>query len=157
MHFIKSTISLGFVFSFLIGYSQQAVLTTGGDIIGSSGSISYSIGQVSYEHADGTGASLTEGVQQPYEFFVVSIDESMLQASISLFPNPTMNDIHIQMENLQDGLSVSVFDMTGKLMAEAPLLSSLTSLHVQEWAAGSYIIYIKGRKNEASEFLFIKN
>ncbi|MFM7310701.1 MAG: T9SS type A sorting domain-containing protein [Flavobacteriales bacterium] len=150
-------LGVSFVIFFFEGFGQQTVLSSGGDINAASGSVSYSIGQVSYEHIDGPAGTLYEGVQQPYELFVVSIDESMLDVSFALFPNPTRDYITISMEHFQDGLSMAIFDLQGQLMMDTPLLHSNQALNVQHWAPSSYIVRIRNSSGAFSEFIFIKN
>lgn len=52
--------------------AQTSVNATDGDVSGSGGSVSYSVGQVVYTTHTGTSGSVAEGVQQPYEISVVT-------------------------------------------------------------------------------------
>lgn len=53
-------------------FTQESINTSGGNGSSSSGSVSYSIGQMFYRsYAAGT-ISIAEGVQQPYEISTVS-------------------------------------------------------------------------------------
>ncbi len=45
--------------------AQQGNVAAGGQAVGAGGSVSYSIGQVNYLSASGTGGSLNQGLQQP--------------------------------------------------------------------------------------------
>ncbi|MDD2634269.1 MAG: hypothetical protein PHW82_02085 [Bacteroidales bacterium] len=45
--------------------AQESVNTTGGNALGSGGSVSYSAGQVIYTNNTGTSGSVAQGVQQP--------------------------------------------------------------------------------------------
>mgnify|MGYP003647362234 CR=1 FL=1 len=47
--------------------SQEAISTSGGEAVGSGGSVSYTIGQVFYSSLSGSNGKLTEGVQQPLQ------------------------------------------------------------------------------------------
>ena len=46
-------------------YAQQTAVTGGGDISGTAGSVSYSIGQAVYTAIDASSNTLIQGVQQP--------------------------------------------------------------------------------------------
>ncbi len=64
-------------------FSQESVNISGGNAIGTGGSVSYSVGQVFFNTSESTTGSVTEGIQQPYEISVVtSIKEAI---GINLF------------------------------------------------------------------------
>ena len=64
----KQTFFITFIFfTTLAAAAQSGLVTTGGDIQGLNGSVSYTVGQVAVQSIEASAASLTEGVQQPYE------------------------------------------------------------------------------------------
>jgi hypothetical protein len=65
-------ILLTFTFSLSTVSAQESINATDGDVSGSGGSVSYSVGQVVYTTHTGTSGSVAEGVQQPYEISVVT-------------------------------------------------------------------------------------
>lgn len=71
--------------------AQTSVNATDGDVSGSGGSVSYSVGQVVYTTHTGTSGSVAEGVQQPYEISVVTgLEEAQsINLSVTAYPNPT--------------------------------------------------------------------
>lgn len=65
---IKSLVVTIIVFITVINncaVAQQALLTGGGDAIGSSGTVNYSIGQIDYSNFNSTSGVINQGVQQP--------------------------------------------------------------------------------------------
>lgn len=60
----SSILSILFLASTAI--AQQATLSAGGDATGAGGSVSFSVGQVAYQHVSDVGGSVNEGVQQPF-------------------------------------------------------------------------------------------
>ena len=52
--------------------AQQAIVPIGGDAIGASGQISYSIGQIAYTTYEGSTGSVSQGVQQPFEISFIT-------------------------------------------------------------------------------------
>ena len=67
------TIVILFFFGLSTLQAQETVTTSGGEAVGSSGSASYTVGQLLYTTQKGTnGNSATQGVQQPYEISVVT-------------------------------------------------------------------------------------
>ena len=70
--------------------AQQATTTSGGDASGSGGTAAFSVGQVVYTANTNASGTLSQGVQQAYEIFTLSIKETELNISLKVFPNPTL-------------------------------------------------------------------
>ncbi len=64
------------------------MVTSGGDLTGSGGSASYTIGQTIYTTV-GTNETATQGIQQAIEVNVNGVDEFKDISLISVYPNPT--------------------------------------------------------------------
>ena len=56
--------------------AQETIPATGGNASGSGGSVSYTIGQITYRTISGTNGAVTQGIQQPYEISVVTAVEN---------------------------------------------------------------------------------
>ena len=70
--------------------AQTAISAAGGDATGTGGSVSYSVGQLTYITNTGTNGSVSEGVQQPYEILTIGMDEAKgISLAYSVHPNPT--------------------------------------------------------------------
>lgn len=52
---------------------QQVSTTTGGDAIGSGGTVAYSVGQVVYTTNTDASGTVNQGVQQAYEIFTLDV------------------------------------------------------------------------------------
>ena len=88
------------VFAFSGLQAQEAPVASGGEATGSGGSVSYSIGQVSYLTNSGSGGTIGEGVQQPYEIQTLDVVENYKDLSIVLFPNPTRENLNLNIGGL---------------------------------------------------------
>ena len=74
--------------------AQSAIVPVGGDSQSSSGSVSYTVGQIAVTTTIGGNGTfiVTEGVQQPYEILTVGVnDYPQIILSAKVFPNPTDN------------------------------------------------------------------
>ena len=84
---MKYVIIIGVLSLFLIPnhlVAQTAFVSVGGDIISEQSSISFSVGQLAYQAVSGTQASINQGVQQPWEIYVVtSVDRFVEETSNS--------------------------------------------------------------------------
>jgi hypothetical protein len=79
-------------------HAQETIPTSGGNALGSGGTVSYTVGQLVYTTNTGTTGSLAQGVQQPYEISVVNgIDEALgITLNYSAFPNPATDFLYLK-------------------------------------------------------------
>ena len=86
-------------------HAQEAIITSGGDASGSTGSVSYTIGQVVYTTNTGTNGSAAQGVQQPYEISVVTgLEEAKgINLDFSVYPKSRNKLCHFKNRKLQNG------------------------------------------------------
>lgn len=152
----KITLASSFAFLSLLGFSQQNTVSTGGNASGSGGSVSYSVGQIDYSSNQGSNGTINQGVQQPFEFYLLEIDEG-LSLNVSLFPNPTNEFIVLQFENFTNDMSFSLYDMNGKIVVENTIKSAKTEIDMREFARGTYHLAIKNSMNTVQSIKIIKN
>lgn len=156
-------LGIGSVFLICIGLAgvqaQEVISTAGGDASSSSGSVSYSIGQLVYSSSYGNSGSVAEGVQQPFEISVVSGVETVgIDLTLSVYPNPTTDYLLLKVEGDKlSGLSYQLFDMNGKLLAEKSIADSETHVEVSGLVPATYLLRIAKNGVEVKTFKIIKN
>lgn len=100
-------------FSLLNVQAQESIPAAGGMASGSGGSASYTLGQVFYHLNTGTKGTIQQGIQQPYEIFIVSGLEKTGGISLKcmIFPNPTADKLTLKIENYdRTDLSFQLFN-----------------------------------------------
>ncbi|MFA7401557.1 MAG: T9SS type A sorting domain-containing protein [Bacteroidales bacterium] len=144
--------------------AQTAVLSSGGDASGSGGSISYSIGQVVYTTASSSTATLTQGVQQPYEIFVViGIEEANdISLHYDIYPNPVNNLVILKVDDVNDAkirsLHYHLYDITGNLLESKCITENETEIAMGNYTKATYFLKITDdNKKEWKTFKVIKN
>ncbi len=139
--------------------AQESVNASGGDAIGSGGSVAYSIGQVVYTAQTGSNGSVAQGVQQAYEIFKVGINETDFNLSILIFPNPTVDQLIIDMgEFNNEPLAYQLYDMQGRLLGSGQLLSPQTFITTTSLPSGAYLAHIINQAyRKIQTFKIIKN
>ena len=138
--------------------AQESVNVNGGNASGSGGSASYSVGQVVYTTNTGTGGSLTQGVQQPFEISVVTgIEQTAINLAISAYPNPTFDflQLKVETEKFKD-LSYQLYDMNGKLLQNKKITGNLTSIAMSNLVTATYFVKITEGNKEIKTFKIIK-
>ena len=142
---------------------HASVNASGGNATGSGGSVSYSVGQVFYTTASGTNASVSEGVQQPYEISVFTglKDNTAIDLLYTVYPNPTSGKLTLKLDatTLPDIKSIiyQLYDVNGKLIRNDQLKEKETSIEMSDLNTSSYYLRIKKSKKVIKTFKIIKN
>jgi hypothetical protein len=135
-------------------YAQTGSVSAGGGASGAQGTVSYSIGQVNFITTTATEGTINQGLQQPYEIYVLSgVDET-----ISIFPNPTV--VYVTLKIVSDksmDFSYELFDMQGKQLVTRKVDTKETIIPMSEFAIGTYIIRVLHIEQERKSFKIVKN
>ena len=110
-------------FTFLISFqlkAQQTISASGGEYSGAGGSVSCTTGQVAFQFNQGSGGTESQGVQQPFEIFIVTGTGQMAAddfAGYLVYPNPADFHIVLQSNGIPAGRrSWELFDVSGRLL-----------------------------------------
>lgn len=148
-----------FLFFHLLVTAQQGAVSAGASASGTSGSVSYTIGQVDYTTATGGGVSITEGVNQPYEISIITgAENTSIQLHYSVYPNPSRDHVTLLLENVStDALSYSLSTIQGKQLLLQKIENPSTVIPMEELANGIYFIRLFNNNEEIKSFKVIKN
>ena len=122
--------------------SQQTVTTSGSDIESDQVSLSYTIGQLKVNTIDKVDSSILEldfiqGVQYAIDVFDCRDYNNI---KISVFPNPTSSIVNISMENIEDKLSLIVYDVAGRKIYDHSFSEKDFSIDFSSYSEGIYIL-----------------
>tara|TARA_B110000027_G_C16102001_1_gene293552 strand:+ start:1032 stop:1508 length:477 start_codon:yes stop_codon:yes gene_type:complete len=128
--------------------AQESISTLGQDLIISSGSLSFTLGQISNETQNLSSYSLQEGVQQVYSdnstFGIVKSDS---EYAFEIYPNPFQNHIIIQAQKDQlSGAKYNIYDISGRLVIGGEIEESSTHIETEFLPSASYILKITDSK-----------
>jgi len=140
--------------------AQESLNATGGNAAGSGGIVSYSFGQVTYQHHTGTGGSIVQGVQQPYEISVVTaIEEARgIILTVTAYPNPTTDYLTLSIEEFDiSNLSYQLYDKNGNLLQSGIISGNKTSIVMSNLVPASYFVKVNQGKKVVKTFKIIKN
>lgn len=134
--------------------SQNSVNTAGGAVVGTNGSVSYSIGQTFYGESIGSTGLASEGVQQPYEIFEIGIhDFDAVQLNCMVYPNPTSDYLILKINDdsfAELSLSYSLFDVTGKVLLTSSIVESETTIELSNFPTQTFFLNIIQKSNNKS-------
>lgn len=139
--------------------AQESIHTSGGEATGSGGKVSSSVGQVSYQYLVGSNGSISEGVQQPFEIWVTSVnDMANISLNVEAYPNPTIGQLWLTIESFENSnLVFSVYDFNGRLLQSAKIENTKTLISLDDYAAATYFLRLRSADSEIKTFKIIKN
>ena len=146
--------------SVMFAQAQTTVTASGGEALGSGGTVSYTVGQVTYQTHRGTNTSVAEGVQQPYEISVVTgIEEAKdIKLLVSAYPNPATDYLTVKVENYETAnLQYLVFNINGELLQKVKCAGNETNINIQDYSTATYFVKVIDRQKEIKTFKIIKN
>ena len=156
----KTITSVAFLLLGLGGlHAQESPTASGGDATGSGGTVAYSVGQVVYTTNTDASGTVSQGVQQAYEIFTTGIKETELNISLSIFPNPTADNLTLQISDYNnEKLSYQLFDMQGKLLNNGQVTAQQTQINTSSLPSATYFINVVNQENKkVQSFKIIKN
>lgn len=137
---------------------QESVLSSGGNATGSGGTSSYSIGQITYTNAVGSNGSVSQGVQQPFEIFLLGDDEFPEIKLMAVFPNPTTGEITLKTGNYSsESLQYALFDLNGRTIQNQKITQTEMQIHLENLPPSLYFLKVWDHNQLLKTFKIIKN
>ena len=138
--------------------AQEAVATTGADISGSNGNVSYTVGQMAYTTDIGSNGSMAQGVQQPYEIqTVLGIDNFNINLQLAVYPNPTTDLLQLEVKNTDlSNLSYQLFDLNGRLIYDKKITSENSTIAMEQLPSAVFLLKVIDNNKELKTFKIIK-
>lgn len=142
----KKLLPIG-LFLLVASVNAQEVISTQGDSYSNGiNTIDYTIGELVIETvSDGTN-DLTQGFHQTL-LTITNVEDLDVNFSVSIFPNPASDRVNLTIENYQ-GLTFRLFDVSGKLLSQAVLTEARTSINVEEYPKGMYLLTLTQQKDK---------
>lgn len=160
----KLILTLVFLFGLGLQLSkaQYSVNTAGGNTSDENGSVSYSIGQIVYSAYAESDGKVSEGVQQPYEIFLITSVEELeeLDLELTVFPNPVVDQLHLII-TVNDFLQLSdlhyrLLDLNGKTLKSQTIISDISLVNMSGKQPGIYFLQVNASGENIGLFKIIK-
>lgn len=161
---MKIALSRLFLNFFLLSIStlisaQSNTTSGGGEATGTNGSSSFTVGQVFVDTKSDTSGTITEGVQQPFEWLTLEIGDTTIAQNfnIQLFPNPTSGQINLHYKGtLPQNLIADFYDSQGKIISKNKITQNKTIFDISPQAAGIYYIRVRSGNQNVITYKIIK-
>ena len=157
---MRSILLFLFIFSFTNNVSaQQTANTSGKNVSQNNTSVSYSIGEVYYNTTSNANSVITQGIQQPYEIYLISgIGNEKDVMLITAFPNPTTTTLKLLIQDIKlDGLNYKLYDLLGKEILSGDITSNQTEVDLINLMPAVYFIKVFRYNSTIKYFKIIKN
>ena len=156
--FLLKTILFCLLFTVEFTFAQAALTASGGEAVGAGGSLSYSIGQLDYIQASGSGGTASQGVQQAFTITVLGNDDfSSIELKAVVFPNPTTNYINLIITNVvAEDLSYRLIDINRRIISSHKITNQETIIPMERLASATYLLYVLDQNTQLKVFKIIK-
>lgn len=151
------TLSLLLLFP-LLCKAQNNTVASGATASGTTGSATYTVGQIVYITNSSTTGTASQGVQQAFEITTLSTSEiPEIQLLASVYPNPTTQLVTLSVKNYDlTDLKFTLYDVLGKVIRTDLVLQEETPIDLGNQQAGLYFLKIDNTTSELKTFKIIK-
>lgn len=141
-----------------VASAQQGSVASGGDASGSGGTASHSTGLIAYTTLTGSGGTATQGIQQPYEIFVLGNDNfEAISLSVLVYPNPTVSSINLKFDSFTASDSkFELYDLNGRLLQKQKITQVETPIAMDHLPTATYILKVYNGGTELKSFKILK-
>lgn len=158
---LRQTLALaasGFLLPALM--AQADLVSAGGNGSFGSHAVSFTLGQAFAAVVDAETGSVYQGVQQPYELFVVALDrEPGADFSLRVFPNPTAGWLVLELPepfSAEEELRYVLQDIQGRALDVRDFTGSHTEILMQHHPPGAYVLSVFRNHRFLQSFQVIK-
>lgn len=143
----------------IIGNSQtidRSVVSSNGDhFANGSAQLSITIGEVVTETVSNGTNELTQGFHQT-NIVITNIEDHESNVEMNIFPNPTMESITIKLKELENGLTITMHTIEGKVLLNKKVNALETKLNLNAFAKGTYFVNVLKAKKLVKTFKILK-
>ena len=129
--------------------SPQVISNAGGHLSQDNYNVSFTIGEIAIESYINQPIILTQGFHQE-NYQVTNLDEPPLHYDISVFPNPTQNQLNISFDIPKNTATIIVTDIFGGIVYSKPdiLTDEDLIIELESFSQGVYWLEIILNKSE---------
>lgn len=141
---------------------METINASGTDATDSSGTVSYSIGQLFYTYIGLSVYNVAQGIQHEESSEFLSTAENTVESKIGMFifPNPTTDFVTLNMEGLEyenGSQSYQLYDLQGRLLIQNTIKKTETQINLNNLNASVYILRVYANNKVLKTFKILKN
>ncbi len=136
-------LSLVLTFNFIVK-AQESIVASGGDLNNNDVTVSFSLGQTMVLNFSNSDFSIGEGIQQPLENSILSIEDVNTLSDFKVFPIPTSNYLEIKINDFViEHLTYEILDLNGKSLLFGQINSVSTKINIENLDQAIYLLNIR--------------
>lgn len=132
--------------------SPEVVASAGGHFQNGSVQLSWTLGEVMIDTYSSSGNIITQGFHQT-DLTVTSVEQTnAVSLDVNVFPNPTAQDLNVDVRGDHVPLAITLYDLNGKLIMQENLTANQNSLsmNVSYLAMANYLLTITDERGSYS-------
>ncbi|MFN5135263.1 MAG: T9SS type A sorting domain-containing protein [Chitinophagaceae bacterium] len=140
-------------------FAQNNTVSGGGEFAGSTGSVTFSVGQIAYTSVTGANATMIQGLQQPFELLIITnLREPSTTFNAHIYPNPAQNQIIISVVSERyKNLRYVLMDLNGRIIGADKIIQQTSFLDISQLNTGTYFLRLISNEIQVQIFKIIKN
>ena len=136
--------------------SKRVVGTSGNTLSNSNLKVSWTIGEPVVGLMTSGGKQLGNGYHPSLNIQALSVEESLLDIQIKVYPNPTSQMLYVSHPEL-DSFLIKISDVNGKLIYSSSI-NKEEPLDISKYSQGMYLVTIENKENnKTNTYKIIKN
>jgi hypothetical protein len=136
--------------------SKQVVGTSGNTLSNSNLKVSWTIGEPVVGLMTAGGKQLGNGYHPSFNVQALSVEESLLDVQVKVYPNPTSEMLYVSHPAL-NSFFIQISDLNGKL-TYSNTINKEEPLDISNYSKGIYLVTIENKEtNKKNTYKIIKN
>lgn len=136
--------------------AQQNTVAAGNSTTGSSGSFSFSVGQVDYLSANSDMGVAIAGIQQPFDDEDYDYNKMCDDVQITIAPNPTPDFLFVFLNDDFVRYRYTISDAVGRVYTESELTEGYEKIDLMGLLNGVYFLKVYCNDDEPVVFKIVK-
>jgi type V secretory pathway adhesin AidA len=139
-------------------YSQDVVLSSGGEAIGTDGVVNYSVGQIVQNTLTSDSGSVAQGIQFYFDTETLTIIDPVTNLQIETYPNPTTSILNLRIDGLENrALSYKLFNLLGITVSKGRIANANNTIDLEDLPSATYMLQVIHKNKAIKTFKIIKN
>lgn len=156
-HFQKTILIVFLAGSVTSLFAQQNLVASGGDTATATGSVAWSVGIIAYSTWSDTSGKVTEGVQQPYEIYIMESINEPVPVECVLFPNPSPGKITLRLSgNDRKKLDCTIFNEEGSLLQSLDISGGDNIILLDGYKPATYFLVLSENGSPLRTYKIVK-
>jgi hypothetical protein len=136
--------------------SKRVVGTSGNSLSNSNLKVSWTVGEPVVGLMTASGNQLGNGYHPSLNVQALSVEESLLDVQLKIYPNPTSQMLYVSHPELNSFL-IKISDVNGKLIYSSSI-NKEEPLDISNYSQGMYLVTIENKENnKTNTYKIIKN